>query len=310
MDADRRKFMKVVAGLGLSATLGAPLQARADASEVPGYPNQFGVLVDTTVCIGCRRCEWACKEWNKLPHQMGLKEYEKDQSVFQTFRRTNAETYTVVNRFENPIDPGKPIYVKKQCMHCYEPACASSCFVRAFSKTSSGAVTYDPSVCVGCRYCLAACPFEIPAYEYYDPWTPKVTKCTFCFDRISKEGGVPACVAICPVETMTFGKRTDLIELARKRIRDNPSRYVNHVYGEHEVGGTCWMYLAGVPFNMIGFRTDLGHTPIPTLSKAFLSVASPMYILFPALAVGLYTFAKRREAVLKKEITDTLKEGK
>lgn len=312
MDNDRRKFMKVVAGLGLSAALGAPVRARADSHELAGYPSQFGVLVDTTVCIGCRRCEWACKEWNKLPNQKGLKEYEKDQSVYQKLRRTRADTYTVVNRFENPRDPSKPIYVKKQCMHCYEPACASSCFVQAFTKRPIGAVTYNPSVCVGCRYCMAACPFEIPAYQYYNPWTPQVTKCTFCFDRISREGGVPACVAICPAETMTFGKRSDLIDLAHKKITDNPGRYVNHVYGENEVGGTSWMYLSGVPFNRIGFRTDLGTTPIPTLSKAFLSVASPMYIIFPALAVGLYTFAKRRESISKEEIAEALKkkEGK
>ncbi|MGC8605361.1 MAG: 4Fe-4S dicluster domain-containing protein, partial [Desulfomonilaceae bacterium] len=233
MDTSRRKFMKVVAGLGLSATLGGVRIARGDTSELPGLPNQFGVLVDTTVCIGCRRCEWACKEWNKLPNQVDLKEYQKDQTVFQKFRRTSADTYTVVNRFENPNDPSKPIYVKKQCMHCYEPACASSCFVQAFTKRPIGAVTYNPAVCVGCRYCMAACPFEIPAYQYYNPWTPQVTKCTFCFDRISTDGGVPACVAICPVETMTFGKRADLIDLAHKKIRDNPGRYVNHLYGEN-----------------------------------------------------------------------------
>ncbi|MGB9615732.1 MAG: 4Fe-4S dicluster domain-containing protein [Desulfomonilaceae bacterium] len=304
--------MKVVAGLGLSATLGGPVGARADASELQGYPDQLGVLVDTTVCIGCRRCEWACKEWNKLPNQIGLKEYEKDQTVFQKVRRTSPDTYTVVNRFANPRDPSRPIYVKKQCMHCYEPACASSCFVQAFTKRPVGAVTYNPSVCVGCRYCIAACPFEIPCYQYYDPWTPQVTKCTFCFDRISKEGGVPACVAICPAETMTFGKRADLVELARKKIFDHPHRYVNHIYGLNEVGGTCWMYLSGVPFNMIGFRTDLGRTPIPTFGKAFLSVASPMYIVFPALAMGLYAFAKRREAACKEQINAAMKkkEGK
>ncbi len=126
-----------------------------------------------------------------------------------------------MNRFDNPRDSSRPIYVKKQCMHCYEPGCASSCFVKAFTKRPVGAVTYDASLCVGCRYCMAACPFDMPAYQYDNAFTPEVTKCTFCFDRISKEGGVPACVGICPVETMTFGKRTDLIDLAHKKIRDN-----------------------------------------------------------------------------------------
>ncbi len=298
MDNSRRTFMKRAAALGIGAfSVGMASSAEAGVATLPGYPQQYGVLVDTTLCIGCRRCEWACAEWNKLPGRLPLSGYEKNRNVFDTVRRTNAETYTIVNRYENPKDPTKPIYVKKQCMHCLEPACASSCFVQAFTKRPDGAVTYDPSVCVGCRYCMAACPFEIPAYQYDDPWTPKVTKCTYCFDRISKEGGVPACVAVCPMGVMTFGNRAELAELAHKRIRDNSGKYVNHVYGEYEVGGTCWMYLSAVPFHDIGFRTDLGTGPIPSLSKVFLSVASPMYIVFPALAVGLYSIAKRRDAV-------------
>jgi formate dehydrogenase iron-sulfur subunit len=312
MNSDRRNFLKTLAGAGITAAIGLNDLAWADVANLPGYPNQLGVLVDTTVCIGCRRCEWACKESNRLPNQMSLKEYEKGQAVFQETRRTSADTYTVVNRFENPKDSSKPIYVKKQCMHCYEPGCASSCFVKAFTKRPVGAVTYDASLCVGCRYCMAACPFEIPAYQYYNAFTPQVTKCTFCFERISKEGGVPACVGICPAETMTFGKRTDLIDLAHKKIRDNSGRYVNHVYGEREVGGTSWMYLSAVPFDMIGFRTDLGQVPIPTYSKPFLSLVSPVFITIPALAMGFYSFKRRRDKIAEEEIKRVLekKEGK
>jgi formate dehydrogenase iron-sulfur subunit len=312
MDSDRRTFLKILAGTGIATALGSNNNALADVATLRGYPDQFGVLVDTTVCIGCRRCEWACKEWNKLPNQKELREYEKDQAVFQKIRRTNADTFTVVNRFPNPRDASKPIYVKKQCMHCYEPGCASSCFVKAFTKQPEGAVTYDASLCVGCRYCMAACPFYMPAYQYYNAFTPEVTKCTFCFHRISKEGGVPACVGMCPVETMKFGKRTDLIDLGHKKIRDNPGRYVNHVYGENEVGGTSWMYLSAVPFNMIGFRTDLGTVPIPTMSKPFLSLVSPVFIVIPALAMGFYSFKKRRDKLEQEEIKRALekKEGK
>lgn len=306
MRADRRDFLKLLAGTGVVTALGSVDCAEADVANLPGYPNQFGVLVDTTVCIGCRRCEWACKQWNKLPNQKDIGEYEKDQAVFQMRRRTHADTYTVVNRFENPRDPSKPIYVKKQCMHCYEPGCASSCFVKAFTKQPVGAVTYDASLCVGCRYCMAACPFDIPAYQYDNAFTPEVTKCTFCFNRITQEGGIPACVGICPVETMTFGKRTDLIDLAHKKIRDNPGRYVNHVYGENEVGGTSWMYLSAVPFNRIGFRTDLGTVPIPTLGKPFLSLVAPVFITIPALAMGFYSFKKRRDKLAEQEIREAL----
>ncbi len=145
MDTNRRTFLKAVASAGLTSSLLGVRSASAGVENLPGYPNQYGVLVDTTVCIGCRRCEWACKEWNKLPNQLSLSEYEKDRSVFERIRRTNADTYTVVNRFENPLDKSRPIFVKKQCMHCSEPGCASSCFVKAFTKNPEGAVTYDAS---------------------------------------------------------------------------------------------------------------------------------------------------------------------
>lgn len=309
MDEHRRSFLKTLIGASLVGTVaGNPVQAMADVLNLPGYPDQFGVLVDTTVCIGCRRCEWACKEWNKLPNQKTLKEYENDKDVFNKISRTHADTYTVVNRYPNQRDPSRPIYVKKQCMHCFEPGCASSCFVKAFTKRPVGAVTYDASLCVGCRYCMAACPFDIPAYQYYDAFTPEVTKCTFCFDRISKTGGLPACVEICPVETMTFGRRKDLVELAHKKIRDNPDRYVNHVYGENEIGGTCWLYLAGVPFDHIGFRTDLGTVAIPTMSKPFLSLVSPVFIVIPALAMGFYSFKRRRDEIAQEEVKRALEE--
>lgn len=312
MDSNRRTFLKTIASVGITTSLLGARSACGDSANLPGYPNQYGVLVDTTVCIGCRRCEWACKEWNKLPNQLSLSEYEKDKSVFEKIRRTNEDTYTVVNRFENPLDSSKPIYVKKQCMHCIEPGCASSCFVKAFTKNPEGAVTYDASLCVGCRYCMAACPFDIPAYQYYDPWTPEVTKCTFCFDRIVKEGGIPACVSVCPVETMTFGKRSDLIQLAHRKIIDHPGRYVNHIYGEKEVGGVSWMYLSAVPFDKIGFRTDLGGAPIPSLSKPFLSLVSPVFIVIPALAMGIYSFKRRRDVLEQQACKQALehKEGK
>ena len=263
---NRRDFLKRTATIAGTAVLGNSANTSA-AQDSAAKADRQAVLVDTTVCIGCRRCEWACNEWNKNPNQP-IKSFE-DKSVFQYIRRPHAPTFTVVNRFFNPKD-AKPVYVKKQCMHCEEPACKSACFVDAFSKTGQGAVIYNAGVCVGCRYCMVACPFDIPAFEYNEPLTPRITKCTFCFDRIGKEGGIPACVKICPSETMVFGKRKDLINLAHERIRNNPQKYVDHVYGEYEVGGTSWLYLSSVPFDQIGLRTDLIKTPVPNLSKGFL----------------------------------------
>jgi Fe-S-cluster-containing dehydrogenase component len=155
---DRREFLKRTACISGTALIGREEVAAADAHP---SADRFGVLVDTTFCIGCRRCEWACNEWNKNPNRP-LKDFE-DKGVFHTVRRTHAATFTVVNRFKKPVD-GSPIYVKKQCMHCESPGCLSACFVDAFKKTEKGAVVYNPDVCVGCRYCMVACPFDIPAY--------------------------------------------------------------------------------------------------------------------------------------------------
>jgi hypothetical protein len=141
---------------------------------------------------------------------------------------------------------------------------------------------------------MVACPFEVPAYEYNEPLHPRVRKCTMCFvDKIAK-GETPACVQACPKQVMTFGKRNELIDFAHDKIRRNPETYVNHVYGEKEVGGTCWMYLSGVPFDFIGMRTDLGETPYPELTLGFLSTVPVVLTVWPVLFSGIYLFTRRR----------------
>jgi len=305
MEISRRELLGWITAIGGAAIFGNSTKVLA-LEDFPGYPERHGVLVDTTFCIGCRRCEWACNEWNKLPNQP-IKAFE-DKSVFEKNRRAHADTFTVVNRFTSSKD-SKPIYVKKQCMHCEEPACVSACFVKAFKKTPEAAVIYNPSLCVGCRYCMIVCPFDIPAYEYYEPLNPRVTKCTFCFDRISKKGRVPACVEICPTETLRFGKRSDLINLAHEKIRNNPRKYIDHVYGEHEVGGTSWLYLSAVPFEEIGFRTDLETTIIPKLGKTFLTAVSVVLVSWPVLFTGLYVFSKMHGKHTRENNSSGKKEG-
>lgn len=174
----------------------------------------------------------------------------------------DAAAYTVVNRYQPGPDRSAPVFVKFQCMHCLYPACMSACIVGAFSRSSEGAVVYDPWKCIGCRYCMAACPFQVPAYEYHNTLTPQVRKCTFCFDTRLSKGRIPACVQACPMEVMRFGRRADLIAQAWQTITDNPRRYHAHVYGEHEAGGTAWLYLAGTSFQNIDFPR-LGYHPLP-----------------------------------------------
>jgi len=272
-------------------------EAGASNAEFEGYPNSYGVLHDTTLCIGCRTCELACNKSHSLPAPD--KPFD-DKSVLDKNRRTDARSYTVVNKFPNAKDPASPIFIKTQCNHCLEPACASACFVKAFTKSPVGAVVYHPELCVGCRYCMVACPFNIPAYEYDEPLTPRVMKCTLCHERTVK-GGIPACVEDCPVEAIVYGKREDLLTMAKERIRRHPDRYTDHVYGEKEVGGTNWLYITQAPLDSIGLRTDLGHTPAPDLTREFLSSVATVDILGPTFLLGLYAISKRREAVGNEE---------
>jgi Fe-S-cluster-containing dehydrogenase component len=296
MEISRRKFLK-----SISAASGASLVSKSQfahgAERFTGWPERFGILTDITRCVGCRSCEAACNEINKLP---APKIPFEDQSVFEKIRRTDAQIYTVVNRYPNPKPGGPAVYVKKQCMHCDEPACASACLVKAFKKTQEGPVIYNKDVCIGCRYCMTACPFYVPAYEYDEPFKPEVKKCTMCFERISKDG-IPACVEACPMEAMTFGKRSDLIRVARKRVIEQPDIYIDHIYGEHEIGGTSWLYISGVPFEKIGFRMDLGTTPYAELTKGFLGAVPLVLILWPAFLIGVYMFTRRRQEMVETE---------
>ena len=253
------------------------------------------MLVDTTRCVGCRACEAACSEANGLPAPAG----SAQGSVFAQKRTPDAQTYTVVNRYGSPQGGGRPTFVKSQCMHCVQPACASACLVRALEKTPEGPVVYHPDRCMGCRYCMVACPFGVPKFEFEKP-VPTIRKCGFCFGRL-KRGEIPACVRACPSGALQFGVRGALLEVAKTRVYQNPDRYVHHIYGEHEVGGTGWLYISDVPFEKLGLRTDLGNTPYPELTWAFLSAVPFVLMLWPPFLMGLYAFTKSQERVARVE---------
>lgn len=297
MSLSRRKFLGWMGAAGTGTLLKRSSANAAANAHFSGYPNSYAILHDITRCVGCRSCEAACNSVNELPTP------EKpfmDLSVLETRRRTTAKAYTVVNQFPSAVKPDQAVYVKKQCNHCLEPACASACFVRAFKKTPEGAVTYDASVCVGCRYCMIACPFEIPAYEYEKALEPRVMKCTMCYPRIQK-GLMPGCVQACPKEALTFGNRKDILKIARDRIGNHPDRYVDHIYGEREMGGTSWLYLSGVPFSSIGMREDLGITPAPELTSGALGAVPIVVGLWPVLLTGIYAISRRKEKVAEEE---------
>jgi len=252
---DRREFLK---GLG-AASLGSALPAAAGAeASARSHDEDLGVLVDTTYCVGCRKCEWACRDSNRMANEP-IENYA-NAATLSAPRRPDAKLHTVVNAYPGAAD-GEPRYVKFQCMHCLEPACASACIVGALRKDASGPVSYDAGKCIGCRYCMVACPFQIPTYEYDVALDPRVMKCTFCFEKTVRAGGRPACVDICPKGCLIYGSRAELIDYARRCRQRDPDRYHDHLYGEHEVGGTSWLYLAAAPLTALGFPVLEAQAP-------------------------------------------------
>ena len=295
MRETRRNFLKQVGAIAGLAACGRALPARAEPRGAS--PDSRGVLVDTTRCVGCRRCERACNEINTdLPRREP--EFYRDQTVLDRRRRMDDSAYTVVNRYRNSRDPSKPVFAKFQCMHCQDAACVSACIVGALTRDETGAVVYDAWKCIGCRYCMAACPFQVPGYEYGNAFTPQVRKCHFCHQARLSQGLMPACVQACPMEVMTFGPRADLLRMARDRMGEHPGRYVSHVYGEHELGGTSWLYLSSVPFQEIDFPT-LGYHPAPgytePIQHAVFNWFLPPLSLYAALGGIWWCLSGRRK---------------
>jgi formate dehydrogenase iron-sulfur subunit len=240
-----------------------------------------GMLIDLTRCKGCNACVYACKEQNNLPadnpNQLG------------------ARTWVAVQQKENT-------YVRKQCMHCIDPACVSVCPVAALQKQKNGPVTYDEDRCMGCRYCMMACPFQIPKYEWAQT-QPRVQKCILCAEKRLKQNKQPACTEICPTQAAIFGDREKLILEAQTRIRNHPKRYVNHIYGLQEVGGTSVLYLSAVPFAQLGFPTGVETEPYPRLTWKVLSQIPNVLAVGGTLMLGLWWISNRREKVAREEST-------
>ncbi len=243
---------------------------------------KMGILIDITKCIGCGACEKACKMRNDLPVDLE--------------NNLSATAYTVVQeRLPNT-------YVRRMCMHCENPTCVSVCPVGAFTKTAAGPVIYDKGKCIGCRYCMYSCPFSVPKYQW-DRVVPYIQKCYLCADRVA-EGSEPACTAACPTGASIFGERDTLIEEAQKRIKDNPDKYVDHIYGLHEVGGTSVLYISSVPFEKLGepFNINLPDKPLPMYTWAALEKVPTIVVVGGVVLTGIWWITSRRDEVKKFEI--------
>jgi len=255
---NRRQALVQIAGVA-GAITAAPV-ASALAEEHPAHPvaapDAVAMLYDSTICTGCKACMSACSEANGLPADTAL-----SGGLWHMPVDLNSKTKNIIKLYEEP--GGGFAFVKRQCMHCLDPACVTGCPFGALEKNQWGAVTWESSLCIGCRYCEVACPFEVPKFEWNN-WNPKIVKCEFCFDQRLEHNQQPACTAVCPTGAVVFGKRTDLLAKAKERIAASPDKYFEkRVYGEYEAGGTQVLYLSHVAFDKIGLPklgpTSVGH---------------------------------------------------
>lgn len=289
MTVSRRDFLR--GGALLSAVMLARQAHVAQASSTDDEDQPWGILVDLTRCTGCNSCALACKAANQLPHPTTL-----PQSL-------SAEAYTYVAAINlGGNGESLPQYAKRQCMHCLEPACVSACTVGALQKTPEGPVVYNASKCIGCRYCQYACPFGVPTYDWNNA-LGLIHKCQMCANRLADGQQQPACVGACTSGALRFGTRKALLAQAHAQISSNPDKYIDHIYGEHEVGGTSVLYLSGLPFAALGFP-ELPEQPVPHYAEAVMRQTPVIALAMASLATTLYWITKRRQQQLAIAVTE------
>lgn len=240
------------------------------------------ILYDSTLCIGCRQCEEACSTRWKLPYNEKIAAEEVTSAHKLTAVRTHGERYS-----------------RKLCMHCQDPSCASVCPVAALQKTANGPVVYLEDRCMGCRYCMTACQFQVPSYEW-NSRLPRIRKCDMCSDRTAKDS-VSRCSEACPAEATITGEREQLIQIAQKRMQEQPANYHPAIYGIKEVGGTDVLVIAGVPFDQLGYSTKVPNTPLPSLTWNALQYVPDVVTIGSVLLGGVYWITHRREDVAREE---------
>jgi len=246
--------------------------------------KQMSILTDVTRCIGCNKCVESCQEANNLPR-------ERPWRWLKRITDLSSSRWTTIKKIETKTGDR---YVRRQCRHCLEPACVEACIVGALKKTPEGAVVYNRDICIGCRYCMIACPYEIPRYSWEDA-VPYIQKCHFCYDRVQNEGQEPACVAHCPAGATIFGEREQLLAEAKKRIRENPDRYINRIWGEHEVGGSSVLYISDVSLNLTDLDSSIADgTPMPERTFKILKHMPAVFVGMSAAMGGIYWIIERR----------------
>lgn len=318
MEIKRRDFLKIAAGGGLMLAASSQ-QADARASQ-ERLPDALGILYDATVCIGCKACVSACKQYNDMPPEFSSPDKLWDNPLDLSSKTLNViKLYQDGNASSKDQEAGGYSYVKRHCMHCVDPACESACPVSALKKDpTTGIVGYDKNACIGCRYCQIACPYNIPKFEWDDPF-PQIRKCQLCDHRIA-EGKYSACCEFCPTGASIFGRVEDLMEEAKKRLTYEPDTYQSYpigrvdstdrverkvtpyhgrMYGEREGGGTQYLLLANVPFERLGLPT-LSDRPIAARSEG-LQHAIYKWMISPIVFLGGLLYLVHKNTKEKEE---------
>lgn len=280
---DRRNFIKVgLLGSAISAISAG--DARADSETREPIPGAVGMLYDSTLCIGCQACVAECQLINGTAVNPKGEQTWSNNDKLSPFTRNIIQVWSDGEGKNKDDTENGYAYIKKQCMHCVDPNCVTACPVQALTKDpKTGIVGYDPDVCTGCRYCMVACPFDVPKYDYDNPFG-EISKCELCnqkgISRIDK-GELPGCCHVCPTGAVIFGNREDLLAEAKRRLtllrgtdynyprqqvnsqdryRAKVPRYYHHIYGEQEAGGTQVLVLSGVPQENLGLPTLDEHS--------------------------------------------------
>jgi formate dehydrogenase iron-sulfur subunit len=244
--------------------------------------DQIGILFDARLCIGCGNCYEACKKENNLP--VTNKDFLRDHLT--------DKTYTTVEEYGDN-------YARKLCMHCAEPTCVSVCPVGAFQKSELGPVLYDADKCIGCRYCMQACPFSIPRYEWSST-SPRVTKCIMCHERL-KRGELTACAEACPVESTISGKMSDILAEAKRRLKENPNDYYQEIYGLQEAGGTNVLVISPVPFEQLGYLSNVPKQSVPEFTARAMEAIPTVVSVGGVILTGMYWLTKRKNQIAHEE---------
>ncbi|MCP4675097.1 MAG: 4Fe-4S dicluster domain-containing protein [Deltaproteobacteria bacterium] len=264
--------------------------------------KHMSILTDVTKCIGCEKCVDACQEANNLPT-------EKPWRWLKKITDLSSARFTTLVKMNSGNGNS---FVRRQCRHCLEPACVEACIVGALKKTPEGAVVYDSDICIGCRYCMIACPWEIPRYSWEES-VPYVQKCHMCYERVTNDGKAPACVEACPTKATIFGERDELLAEAKRRIGAHPDKYIQKIWGEHEVGGTSVLYISDVDINLTDLEKPISDkTPMPSRTFKVLGHMPSVFVGMAAAMGGIYWIIERRQKLASQDTEktdDTKKDG-